>query len=177
MWKNWPEGHIMGDKSPATDHPLKRLWHYAQGHHGKILLASSYSVLNKLFDLAPPILIGMAVDVVVSQEDSILAQLGITSVTAQLVLLALVTLIVWALESLFQYLYEVQWRNLAQTVQHELRSDAYGHVQRLDMAYFEDQSTGGLIMWIPGNLVYLATMTVLFFRWFAEEEKKSRRRL
>jgi cytochrome c oxidase assembly factor CtaG len=40
----------------------------------------------------------------------------------------------------------------------------------------EDQSTGGLIMWIPGNLVYLATMTVLFFRWFADEEKKSRHR-
>ena len=135
----------MGEKSPATDHPLKRLWHYAHGHRSKILLASSFSVLNKLFDLAPPLLIGIAVDVVVSQEDSILAQLGITSVTAQLVLLAIITLIVWAFESLFQYLYEVEWRNLAQTVQHELRSDAYGHVQRLDMAYFEDQSTGGLM--------------------------------
>ncbi len=135
----------MGDKSPAMDHPLKRLWHYTQGHRGKILLASSFSVLNRLFDLAPPLLIGMAVDVVVSQEDSILAQLGLTNVTAQLVLLAIITLIVWAMESIFQYLHEVQWRNLAQTVQHELRSDAYGHVQRLDMAYFEDQSTGGLM--------------------------------
>ncbi len=40
----------------------------------------------------------------------------------------------------------------------------------------EDQSTGGLLMWIPGNLVYLATMTILFFRWFNEEERKSRPR-
>jgi cytochrome c oxidase assembly factor CtaG len=39
----------------------------------------------------------------------------------------------------------------------------------------EDQSTGGLLMWIPGNLVYLVTMTVLFFKWFGEEERKSRR--
>ncbi|MBU96854.1 MAG: hypothetical protein CL901_02055, partial [Dehalococcoidia bacterium] len=38
-----------------------------------------------------------------------------------------------------------------------------------------DQSTGGLLMWIPGNLVYLATMMVLFFKWFNEEERKSRR--
>ncbi|HIF71176.1 MAG TPA: cytochrome c oxidase assembly protein [Dehalococcoidia bacterium] len=37
----------------------------------------------------------------------------------------------------------------------------------------EDQSTGGLIMWIPGNFVYLATLTVLFFQWFSHEERKS----
>ena len=127
------------------DQPLLRLWHFAQGHHGKIVLASTYSVLNKLFDLAPPILIGMAVDVVVSQEDSFLAQLGITDVTAQLVLLAVLTLLVWGLESLFEYLYAVSWRNLAQTLQHELRTNAYDHVERLDMAFFEDQSTGELM--------------------------------
>ncbi len=34
---------------------------------------------------------------------------------------------------------------MAQTVQHDLRLDAYAHVQNLDMAYFEDQSTGGLL--------------------------------
>jgi putative membrane protein len=38
----------------------------------------------------------------------------------------------------------------------------------------EDQSTGGLLMWIPGNFVYLATLTVLFFRWFKDEERKTR---
>lgn len=126
-------------------HPLRRLWRYAPGHHREIVLATTYSFLNKLFDLAPPILIGMAVDVVVSQEESLLAQLGITAVATQLIVLAGLTLIVWALESAFEYAYQVKWRNLAQTLQHELRTDTYDHVQSLDMAYFEDQSTGGLI--------------------------------
>ena len=98
-----------------------------------------------MFDLAPPILIGIAVDVVVSQEDSFLASLGIREVTTQLWTLAIMTLVIWGLESLFQYLYQVEWRNLAQTLQHELRTDTYDHVQNLDMAYFEDQSTGGLM--------------------------------
>ncbi len=40
----------------------------------------------------------------------------------------------------------------------------------------EDQRVGGLLMWIPGNFVYLATMTVLFFQWFKEEERKNMRR-
>jgi ATP-binding cassette subfamily B protein len=44
----------------------------------------------------------MAIDVVVSQEDSFLAQLGITNVVAQLWVLAILTLLVWGLESAFQ---------------------------------------------------------------------------
>jgi cytochrome c oxidase assembly factor CtaG len=39
----------------------------------------------------------------------------------------------------------------------------------------EDQRVGGLFMWIPGNFVYLLTLTVLFFKWFNEEERKSLR--
>ena len=48
-------------------HPLNRLWNYAIPHRRAMVVASLYSVLNKIFDLAPPILIGAAVDVVVQQ--------------------------------------------------------------------------------------------------------------
>jgi ATP-binding cassette, subfamily B, bacterial len=37
------------------------------------------------------------------------------------------------------------WRNLSQKIQHNLRLDAYGHIQELDLAYFENQSTGNLM--------------------------------
>ena len=37
------------------------------------------------------------------------------------------------------------WRNLAQTVQHELRVEAYDHLQKLEMAYFEAGSSGRLL--------------------------------
>ncbi len=125
--------------------PLSRLWHYTDNYHGTIAIASLFSVLNKTFDLAPPLLIGMAVDVVVQQEDSILADWGVTDVTAQLALLAVLTAVIWAGESLFQYLYALKWRNLAQNIQHEVRLDAYDHTQRLDMAFFEERSSGGLM--------------------------------
>jgi len=46
-------------------HPLIRLWGYARAHHRDMLLASLYSILNKIFDLAPPLLIGAAVDTVI----------------------------------------------------------------------------------------------------------------
>jgi len=126
-------------------HPLTRLWFYAKGHRRTIVLASVTSVFNRIVDLAPPALIGMAVDVVVSQENSILSQFGFSDVETQLFILAALTVIIFALESAFQYAYQVFWRNLAQVIQHEMRVDAYGHVQELELAYFEDQSTGGLM--------------------------------
>ncbi|MBT3189587.1 MAG: ABC transporter ATP-binding protein, partial [Anaerolineae bacterium] len=43
------------------------------------------------------------------------------------------------------YLFQVAWRNLAQSIQHDLRVDTYDHVQNLKLAYFEDRSTGGLL--------------------------------
>lgn len=126
-------------------HPLRRLSHYARNYRGRILITTLYSILNKIFDLAPPVLIGMAVDVVVSRQDSILARIGIVDVTHQLVGVGLLTAVLWGFESLFDYLKSVGWRNLAQDIQHDLRIAAYGHVQSLDLAYFEEQSTGGLM--------------------------------
>ena len=131
----------MNEKS----HPLTRLWFYAKGHRRTIVLASFASVLNRIVDLAPPALIGAAVDVVVSKEDSILASFGFPDVQTQLYILAGLTVLIFVLESAFQYAYQVLWRNLAQVIQHEMRVDAYGHVQKLELSYFEDQSTGGLM--------------------------------
>ncbi len=132
-------------KKSQKQAPLLRLLRYARGHRRQIVLASLYSILNKLFDLAPPVLIGAAVDVVVAQENSFLAGLGVVDVPTQLWVLAGLTAVIWFFESLFQYLYAVAWRNLAQALQNDLRLDAYAHVQNLEMAYFEDRSTGGLM--------------------------------
>ncbi|MFZ1027011.1 MAG: ABC transporter ATP-binding protein [Limnoraphis robusta] len=111
----------------------------------QIFQATICSILNKLFDLAPPVLIGAAVDVVVNQQDSFIAQWGVENVVAQLWVLSLLSLIIWGLESAFEYAYELLWRNLAQTLQHDLRLDAYSHLQELELAYFEERSTGSLM--------------------------------
>ena len=129
-----------------TQSPLLRLWTYAEAYRPRILLATFVSVLNKVFDLAPPFLIGVAVDTVVAQKDSILSSLfGLTDVMTQLWVLAAITFFVWGMESVTDYIDQILWRNLAQSLQHDLRVETYGHVQGLEMAYFEDKSTGGLM--------------------------------
>ena len=80
-----------------------------------MIAATACSILNKLFDLAPPALIGLAVDVVVRGQQSVLASMGAATVSQQLWMLAGLTLVVWSAESLFEYLYDVLWRDLAQS--------------------------------------------------------------
>jgi ATP-binding cassette subfamily B protein len=126
-------------------HPLSRLFSHARQYRRDVRIASLYSVLNKFFDVLPEILIGVAVDVVVNQKASFLAGLGIVDPKDQLVLLAILTVLIWVGESAFQYLYDVRWRSLAQNLQHDLRMEAYRHVQQLDMAYFERNRSGNLL--------------------------------
>jgi ATP-binding cassette subfamily B protein len=125
--------------------PLRRLLKYGRRYRSRIWAASICSVLNKIFDLAPPYLIGMAVSITVKPEKSLIAQWGVTDVTQQFMVLSVLTLVIWGMESLFEYLYDRLWRNLAQTLQHDLRLDAYGHLQELELSFFEDRSTGTLL--------------------------------
>ena len=52
--------------------PIRRLLAHTKNHRSTMWLASLFSILNKIFDLAPPLLIGAAVDVVVKQEAHLL---------------------------------------------------------------------------------------------------------
>ena len=125
--------------------PISRLIAHMKEHRSTMWLATFFSVLNKIFDLAPPLLIGAAVDVVVKQEESVLSGYGYSDPKEQLIILSVLTVFIWVFESLFEYFYGVLWRNLAQTVQHELRLDAYSHIQELEMSWFSDQSKGELM--------------------------------
>ena len=135
----------MSEHTSTSFNALGRLLRYASGYRRRISFATTCSVLNKLFDVMPEILIGIAIDVVVRQQDSFVAEIGIVDPKSQMLLLAALTLAIWMGESLFEYLHLVTWRNLAQDLQHAMRLDAYEHVQRLDLAYFEDRSTGNLV--------------------------------
>ena len=125
--------------------PLRRLAEHTSSHKKTIRLASACSIINKIWDLAPPLLIGLAVDVVVLQEDSFLAGMGVIDPWNQLILLSIVTFAVWGFESLFEFFYGVLWRNLAQTVQHELRLDTFNHVQKQGMGWFDERQRGDIL--------------------------------
>ena len=121
-----------------------RFFKYAKKWRVKIYLATLYSVINKIFDIAPEILLGIAVDVVTSSNDNFLDYFGVHGSEDQVVTLAVLTFGIWAFESIFQYMYMVGWRNIAQSIEHDIRLDLYKNVQSLDMDWFENQKLGNI---------------------------------
>ena len=128
-----------------TQSNIKHLFVYSQQQKTKAKRGIVYSILNKLFDLAPPVLIGVAIDIVVEGNESFLASLGIPDRRRQLVILAILTFIIWGLESLFDYLSAVTWRGISQDIEHSLRTETFENVLSLDMKYFENKSSGRLM--------------------------------
>ena len=125
--------------------PLRRLMGHVAHRAATIRLAVLCSILNKIWDLAPPLLIGVAVDVVVTKEDSLLASFGVVDPWHQLLVLAAVTVAIWALESLFEYWYGVLWRNLAQSVQHDVRMATFERVLGHAPSWFDERRKGDLL--------------------------------
>ncbi len=125
---------------------LKRLWDYADSHRKTVVAAIFASTMKKVMDVVPEIIIGAVIDVIVRGADSFVAvAFGLSDRWQQLIALAIINVFVWISESLFGYWQAVLWRNLAQTMEHEMRMDLYNHVQGLEMAWFEDTTSGGLL--------------------------------
>ena len=82
---------------------------------------------------------------VVNQKASFLARMGLPDPMHQLYALVVLTVIVWACESLFEYLYALRWRGLAQNLQHELRLAAYAHLQALPPGTIARERSGRLM--------------------------------
>lgn len=130
----------------SPDQPLRALWQRYRNYRGRFIAAITMSVINKVADVVPELLIGAAVDVVVRGEGSFAGDiLGVESRYAQLGWLAAINVVIWIIESASQYVADVLWRGLAQGVEHDLRVDAYDHAQHLDLSWHESRAGGSTL--------------------------------
>ena len=170
----------MINQTDSSFYSFKRFLKYAKPWKWKIIKSSIYSTINKLFDIAPEILLGAAVDLVVRRENSFIANLGFDSIESQIAILGIITFLIWAFESIFQYLYSISWRNLAQSIEHNIRIDAYNHVQKLDISWFENKKVGDITAKLNddvnqlerfldngfNSLIQLVVSTIAIGAWF-----------
>ncbi len=126
--------------------PLRALWERQRRFRPRFIWAVIASTVNKVADVFPELLIGAAVDVVVRGDASLVGTLlGVESRPMQLVWLAVINGVVWVIESASEYVSDVLWRGLAQGVEHELRVEAYDHVQHLDVSWHEARPQGSTL--------------------------------
>ncbi len=137
----------------GTSSPLRALWRHHRRHRPRVVAAAAFTTLNTAADVAPELLLGVAVDVVVRGADSFAASLfGIEGRFEQLVVIAVLNVAVWVVESATDYAAAVLWRGLSQAVEHELRVETYANVQDLDVSWHEGSAPGRVLSVISDDV-------------------------
>ncbi|MEL0219089.1 MAG: ABC transporter ATP-binding protein [bacterium] len=127
----------------STPHPMISLLYYILPHRGWFSWACFNSILNKVLDLMPPVLVGWVIDSVRREPPEWIANVvGTTDPWPLAVFLAVLGVVIFGFESLFEWAYQYGFMNLAQRVQHNLRTDAYNHIQMREIEFFENHRMG-----------------------------------
>jgi len=124
--------------------PLRFILSYLLRKPVPLVLATCCTIINKVADILPEVLIGIAIDVVTGGGNSLLDSWGFTSPRTQLIILAGFTILIWIAESVFEFLYIVLWGRIAQRIQREVRVDTYNHLQKLPLSFFNTMRIGRL---------------------------------
>lgn len=112
-------------------------------HKREFYLASAISILVQILEMAPALLIGWMI-VVLLNSKSVALGLGLATASSQLGFLAgMVTLVcvVFIVAAALSFSAGALWRNLAQSVQHDWRTEIYAHVQKVKLPFLESERT------------------------------------
>jgi len=124
------------------DYPVLRLLPYIRADGRLFSLALGASVINKILDLMPPVLVGWVIDSLANRGPAFIHTLAGSSSAGLALVLGGLGIGIFLGESVFQWLYQRNFMLLAQKVQHNLRVDTYGRLQEREIAFFENQRTG-----------------------------------
>ncbi|MFL6292599.1 MAG: ABC transporter ATP-binding protein [Thermoanaerobaculia bacterium] len=129
-----------------SSRPMERLFGYLRAYQGRLLWASGSSVLNKILDLMPPLLVGWVIDSLRGSPPGWIASLaGTSDPWSMAVVLSGLAVAIFFFESFFQWLYQAGFMGLAQLVQHDLRMDAYNRIQSREVSFFEEHRLGEIL--------------------------------
>lgn len=130
----------------ANSDPMLRLWRYMRPFSGRLSFSIVSGILNKIADLMPPLLVGWVIDSVAGNAPHWIRVLAHSNSPWHLaVFLSVLAVVIFAVESLFQWMYQYGFMTLAQQVQHSLRMDVYAHLQRREISFFENHRLGNTL--------------------------------
>lgn len=125
--------------------PIWRLLKISFGHKLLMTTAMIGSVLNKIFDLAPPLLTAWVVDSIAGNPPDWLVAVSGDRGNADgshpergswriPIAILIITVLIFFFESFFQWMYQICYKILAQRVQHEMRTRSYAVMQEVRAA-------------------------------------------
>jgi ATP-binding cassette subfamily B protein len=135
-----------------VENPMKRLFREYGAHYKlQVFVGIFASIFARLLDLAPPVLLGFALDAVFREDknfqDIWFVPDSLVPADPQGQLLLTVVLIggAFLFGSLFHWVRNWGFNSFAQNIQHDVRTDTYDKMQRLNMDFFADKQTGEMM--------------------------------
>lgn len=139
------------EQRARVDDSMGRLFRrYGSNNTFEYAVALIASVLARLLDLVPPVMLGVAIDAIFT--DSRAFNLGPVPASwlpatqeGQFALTVAIIAGSFALGAIFHWMRNWGWNASAQNITHEIRVDTYNQMQRLGMEFFSDKQTGELM--------------------------------
>ena len=122
---------------------LYRLKSFIAPYKTQFYLSVSSSVANKIFDLMPPLLVGWVIDSVRGEPPVwITWVLPSQSPFHMAAFLSGLAVVIFMFESFFQWGFQYGFYHLAQKIQRDLRLKVYAHLQKRELAFYENHRLG-----------------------------------
>jgi ATP-binding cassette subfamily B protein len=139
------------EQREQAENPMKRLFlEYGSENKRAFVVGLASSLVARVLDLLPPVLLGVAVDAIFddTREFTLLgvpqAWIPETQVEQLWLTVGLVT-VAFIGGAAFHWTRNWGWNSFAQNIQHAIRTDTYDKMQRLNMDFFADKQTGEMM--------------------------------
>ncbi|SDD04119.1 ABC transporter ATP-binding protein [Natrinema hispanicum] len=144
------------DQRAEVENPMKRLFlEYGVNYVGAAVIGVIASVGARVLDLLPPLMLGIAIDAVIRQEIAYAAAFPVgggliepyvpTGRVDQFWLTIGIIASAFLCSAIFHWTRNWGFNTFAQNIQHDIRTDTYDEMQRLDMGFFADKQTGEMM--------------------------------
>jgi ATP-binding cassette subfamily B protein len=139
------------DQREGTDNAMRRLFaEYGRENAFSFAVGTLASLVARILDLLPPLLLGIAIDSVLRQNKpfglAFVPQAWLpTTRTGQFWLIAGIIAFAFFGGAAFHYGRNWGWNAFSQNIQHSIRTDTYDKMQRLNMDFFSDKQTGEMM--------------------------------
>ena len=151
----WEEDDPFEEQRETIENPMKRLFlAYGRDYVPQLTVGVVASVFARFLDLLPPLMLGIAIDAVFYEDAVFSEQIPLVvlpagwlpaSQTEQFWFTIGVIAGAFALGAAFHWVRNWGFNAFAQHIQHDIRTDTYDEMQRLNMAFFSDKQTGEMM--------------------------------
>ena len=148
----WEEDDPFEEQRENVENPMKRLFR-GYGVHYKMyaFVGVLSSIFARLLDLLPPVLLGFAIDAVFRQDKAftdiwfVPGRFIPADQQGQLLLTVGIIGAAFTSGAAFHWVRNWGFNSFAQRIQHDVRTDTYDKMQRLNMDFFADKQTGEMM--------------------------------